>query len=80
MDLVGPDGQTSPFPRSNEPRNRFPTLFLPKYFMEFHEDLSYGVSLSRWINWLIFMSMDLLVIQIFDVVFAKFFCGRSSRP
>ncbi|KAG5576411.1 hypothetical protein H5410_056545 [Solanum commersonii] len=45
----------------------FSTSFLPKVFVEVRPDLNYG-------------SMDPLVIWISDVIFAKKFHGRPSRP
>ncbi|KAG5576291.1 hypothetical protein H5410_056425 [Solanum commersonii] len=89
---VGPDWQTNPFSRLNEPRSWItshfvdfhvnqpivkvkgsPKSFLPKCLMDVCQDLSNGVIRNQW-------SMDLLVIQIFDVIFAEIFHGRSSRP
>ncbi|KAG5569186.1 hypothetical protein H5410_058952 [Solanum commersonii] len=43
MESVGHNGQTDPFSRSNEPRNRFLASFLPKIFMDVRQDLSYRV-------------------------------------
>ncbi|KAG5576387.1 hypothetical protein H5410_056521 [Solanum commersonii] len=40
--------------------------FWPKVFMDVRQDLSYGADWPR-------QSMDILVIWIFDVIFAKFF-------
>ncbi|KAG5576342.1 hypothetical protein H5410_056476 [Solanum commersonii] len=54
--------------------------FLLNFFVDVRQHLSYGVNWSRWANWPIFMSMDLLVIQISDIIFAKIFHGRSTRP
>ncbi|KAG5576388.1 hypothetical protein H5410_056522 [Solanum commersonii] len=57
-----------PFSWSNNPRSRFSTSLLSKNFVEVPQDLSYGDGWSR-------RSMDLLVIRISDVIFAKKFCG-----
>ncbi|KAG5569180.1 hypothetical protein H5410_058946 [Solanum commersonii] len=54
MDPIGHDGKTGPFSRSNEPRSGFSVSFLPKFFMNVRQDLSYGVGWPRWVNWPIF--------------------------
>ncbi|KAG5576547.1 hypothetical protein H5410_056681 [Solanum commersonii] len=59
IEVVAFDGQTNPFLRSNDPRSRFTKSFLLKFFMEVRQHLSYGA--------------DILVIQIFDISFAKKF-------
>ncbi|KAG5569182.1 hypothetical protein H5410_058948 [Solanum commersonii] len=91
MELVGSNWKIGPFSRSNEPRS------LPKIFIDFHHDFSYGASWSKcvnrpifnvkqapdqanpkFINFRVLYSMDYLVIQIFDVIFAESFHGHSS--
>ncbi|KAG5576400.1 hypothetical protein H5410_056534 [Solanum commersonii] len=80
MEFVGPDRQTGPSSKSNETRNRFSTSFLPKKFMDVHQDLSCGAGWSRWANRPIFKVklakerfMNLLVNRISDVILLKAF-------
>ncbi|KAG5576466.1 hypothetical protein H5410_056600 [Solanum commersonii] len=50
MEPDGPIQTTGLFSMSNEPQNRFPPSFLPKYFLDVREDLSYGAGWSRLEN------------------------------
>ncbi|KAG5576302.1 hypothetical protein H5410_056436 [Solanum commersonii] len=53
--------------------------FLMKFFVDIYQDLIYGARWSRWAIRPIFKSMDLLVIRISNVIFAKKFHGRLTR-
>ncbi|KAG5576457.1 hypothetical protein H5410_056591 [Solanum commersonii] len=86
MESVGPDGKNNPFSRSNKPRSEFPTLFLLNLFADVRQDLRYGDGRSRCENRPIFkenypnFKVKQAPQQLFDVIFLKIFCGRSSRP
>ncbi|KAG5569110.1 hypothetical protein H5410_058876 [Solanum commersonii] len=87
MDPVGPHGQNGPFSRSNKPRSRISTSFLPKIFIDVHLDLSYGASWPSRTKRLIFkvkqaskQSMDFLMIRNSNLIFVKNFHGRPLRP
>ncbi|KAG5576403.1 hypothetical protein H5410_056537 [Solanum commersonii] len=63
MESVGRNRQTGPF-------SRYLTSFLKKYFVEDHQDLSYGTGWSRWENRPIF-KVKQTPQQISDVTFTK---------
>ncbi|KAG5576381.1 hypothetical protein H5410_056515 [Solanum commersonii] len=55
IESIGPDEKIGLLSMSNKPQNRFSTSFLPKVFMDVHQDLSYGFDWSGWINHSFFM-------------------------
>ncbi|KAG5576335.1 hypothetical protein H5410_056469 [Solanum commersonii] len=46
LESVGPDGKAAPFSSFNDPRSRFLTSFLLKFFLEVRQDLRYGAGWS----------------------------------
>ncbi|KAG5569107.1 hypothetical protein H5410_058873 [Solanum commersonii] len=87
MEPVGPHGQNAPFLRSNDPWSRIPTPYLPKFYLDVHQDLTYAASwLSQpkrpifWVKRFLEQSMNFLVIWNFDCIFAKIIPGGPLKP
>ncbi|KAG5582350.1 hypothetical protein H5410_052977 [Solanum commersonii] len=93
IEPVGPHDQNIPFSRSYDPRSRISTSFLPKFFMDLWSQLALTAKTTHFQGqtsleegkplilpvFVCYSSPSFLVIQNFDIIFAKFFLGRPLK-
>ncbi|KAG5613726.1 hypothetical protein H5410_013550, partial [Solanum commersonii] len=77
MEPVGPHGQNRPFLKSNDPRSRISTSFVPKFNVDVLEDLTYGANLTYEASWTSRPKRP--IFKNFDLIFAKILPRRPLR-